>query len=164
MSKQPGDMNNYPSMPMPSAPPSYEQAVGGHPGNIGFVQNQMQAQGYTGGQMYPTVPPHPSAAKYAPAPDAPQPESIPTTIVITRQAPGFAPGPRPMRITCPNCHQNILTATETDCLCAAHFCCLALFLVGLGLCSCLPYCMDSCKSVSHHCPNCKVDLGTYVPS
>ncbi|XP_008470840.2 lipopolysaccharide-induced tumor necrosis factor-alpha factor homolog [Diaphorina citri] len=91
-----------------------------------------------------------------------QPQSA-TTVVITQQ-PAFAPGPRPMRVTCPNCHQHITTETETDCLCVAHFVCLALFLVGLCVCSCIPYCMDSCKSVSHHCPNCKVDLGTYVPS
>lgn len=167
MSKQEGDLSNiYPNMPMPSAPPTYDQAVA-QPANIGFVHNGMQGQGYpvqgypNQGPMYPSVPPHPSADKYAPPP---QSEAPPTTVVITQHVAGFAPGPRPMRVTCPNCHQHVLTATETDCLCAAHFCCLALFLVGLGLCSCLPYCMDSCKSVSHHCPNCKVDLGTYVPS
>ncbi|KAL1456015.1 hypothetical protein WDU94_000770 [Cyamophila willieti] len=117
--------------------------------------------------MYPPVPPH-NASEYSKYP-ATNPHlggqhAPPTTVIITQPTSSFSPGPRPMNITCPNCHQAIQTATESDYLCAAHACCLVMFLVGLGLCSCLPYCMNNCQSVSHHCPNCKTDLGTYVPS
>jgi len=51
----------------------------------------------------------------------------------------------------------------------AHFICLDLikltflFHFRCCLCSCIPYCMDSCKSVTHSCPNCKTYLGIYKP-
>jgi len=48
-----------------------------------------------------------------------------------------------------------------------HFICLDLmkltfiFHFRCFLCSCIPYCMDSCKTVTHSCPNCKTHLGVY---
>jgi hypothetical protein len=62
--------------------------------------------------------------------------------------------------------------TLLPCLCfspfiRAYFICLDLikltflFHFRCCLCSCIPYCMDSCKSVTHSCPNCKTYLGIY---
>lgn len=151
MSKESGAYPQLPSAPAdyPPGPPSYDQATNSN--TIGFVNEVPRG--------YPAPIPQQPCMK----PPEPVYTAQPSTIVIT-SSPHVVVGPRQMRMQCPNCHQQIATETETDYLCAAHFCCLAMFIFGLFLCSCIPYCMDSCRSVSHKCPNCKCDLGTYVPS
>nr|CAD7266624.1 unnamed protein product [Timema shepardi] len=71
-------------------------------------------------------------------------------------------GPKPAKISCPVCRNNIKTSTTTENQAGAHVACLLMCLLGFCLCSCVPYCMDSCKKVRHICPNCKSYLGTYT--
>ncbi|KAJ8956991.1 hypothetical protein NQ318_012156 [Aromia moschata] len=90
------------------------------------------------------------------------------------QQPGFAPppaqvvvhhtplvlGPNPQSITCPSCHAQITTAVELENSTKTHLIALVLCLVCFP-CVCVPYCMDSCKSKNHYCPNCRAYLGRY---
>nr|CAD7404341.1 unnamed protein product [Timema cristinae] len=132
--------NIYPSAPlleqeglaMANAPPSYEEAVGG-------------ARGYLPVHVPSPVPPA-------------GPPLQPHALIIGP----VSLGPKPAKISCPVCHNNIKTSTTTENQTGAHVACLLMCLLGFCLCSCVPYCMDSCKKVRHLCPNCKSYLGTYT--
>ncbi|CAH4036462.1 unnamed protein product [Pieris brassicae] len=75
---------------------------------------------------------------------------------------GIVPvGPEPSRIVCPSCQATIVTKIDRIATTKTHLiaCCLFLFLCWP--CTCVPYCMDSCKNADHYCPNCNAYLGTY---
>ncbi|XP_047110789.1 lipopolysaccharide-induced tumor necrosis factor-alpha factor homolog [Schistocerca piceifrons] len=93
-----------------------------------------------------------------PQPPAPQQTSVTTAVFVNGPV---AVGPKPCRVRCPMCHSDIKTSTVTENQAGAHIACIILCLLGCFLCSCIPYCMDSCKIVQHKCPVCKSYLGTY---
>lgn len=140
-------------------PPSYEQAMG-QGGIVPPVAQPAVA-------LYPqpnidmgpgmVLPP----MQYVPPPQQipPVPPSS-TTVIVTGALPV---GPKPVKMRCPNCHMDIKTTTVSENQACAHIACIVLCLLGCLLCSCIPYCMDSCKSVTHSCPNCKSYLGIYKP-
>ena len=129
---------------MPAVPPSYDQAMS------------------TGGQapMYPPLPSEkggPPPANYqSPPPPAGYPAQPPpaTTTVVTQvqyvQAPQF--GYRPMKMTCPHCQASITTKTDEESSAMAWIICAACCLFGFWPCSCIPFCMDSLKTVSPFLP------------
>ena len=129
---------------MPAVPPSYDQAMS------------------TGGQapMYPPLPSEkggPPPANYqSPSPPAGYPTQPPpaTTTVVTQvqyvQAPQF--GYRPMKMTCPHCQASITTKTDEESSAMAWIICAACCLFGFWPCSCIPFCMDSLKTVSPFLP------------
>ena len=129
---------------MPAVPPSYDQAMS------------------TGGQapMYPPLPSEkggPPPANYqSPPPPAGYPSQPPpaTTTVVTQvqyvQAPQF--GYRPMKMTCPHCQASITTKTDEESSAMAWIICAACCLFGFWPCSCIPFCMDSLKTVSPFLP------------
>ena len=129
---------------MPTVPPSYDQAMS------------------TGGQapMYPPLPSEkggPPPANYqSPPPPAGYPTQPPpaTTTVVTQvqyvQAPQF--GYRPMKMTCPHCQASITTKTDEESSAMAWIICAACCLFGFWPCSCIPFCMDSLKTVSPFLP------------
>lgn len=139
-------------------PPTYEQAMG----QGGFIPPVVQPaiapypqQNYMGpGMVLPPIqhipPPQQSVPVHPP----------PTTVIVTGALPV---GPEPTKMRCPNCRMDIKTMTVSENQAGAHIACIVLFLLGCCLCSCIPYCMDSCKSVTHSCPNCKTYLGIYKP-
>ncbi|XP_055378377.1 lipopolysaccharide-induced tumor necrosis factor-alpha factor-like [Condylostylus longicornis] len=73
--------------------------------------------------------------------------------------PGVGPGPS--QVTCSSCRATIITQVEYEASTKTHLFALLLCLFGLWPCVCLPYCMDSCQSGRHYCPNCRAYLGTY---
>lgn len=80
--------------------------------------------------------------------------------VVVYPAPLFF-GPDPIPITCPNCHQNVLTETHSasgnlTCMLTTLCCCL-----GCGICSFIPCCVRECKDIEHSCPNCEYKLGIF---
>ncbi|XP_031846528.1 lipopolysaccharide-induced tumor necrosis factor-alpha factor homolog [Nomia melanderi] len=164
-----------PSAP-PTAPPSYEEAVGnitsnpapptnlpypvGEPSMPRPFYNQPSSQP---APSYPTNYPGPGEPSIQrQMPYNPSPNFVPPTeIRIIHQPIAYQLSPNPIKMTCPTCHSSIKTTTISDHQPTAHICCIVLCLLGCCLCSCLPYCMSSFMSVHHFCPNCKNYIGTW---
>ncbi|CAF3192231.1 unnamed protein product [Rotaria socialis] len=83
--------------------------------------------------------------------------------------PSFNPVQQPLPITtptapagkyslaciCPYCRQSIVTRVEKSNGLVPWLCASTLFLIGCVFGCCLvPFFMDSCKDVTHYCPNC----------
>lgn len=72
-------------------------------------------------------------------------------------------GTEPLNLTCPSCAHMINTLTYTHRSNLTHFSALILFMCGCWPCCLLPYCMKSCKTTHHYCPDCQTYLGMYTP-
>ncbi|KAH9641582.1 hypothetical protein HF086_017106 [Spodoptera exigua] len=72
-------------------------------------------------------------------------------------------GPKPCPVICPSCKATIITKVDKKATVKTHLMAFLLcsFACGIFGCSCLPYCMDSCRNADHYCPNCQSYLGTY---
>ncbi|RNA07285.1 lipopolysaccharide-induced tumor necrosis factor-alpha factor [Brachionus plicatilis] len=71
---------------------------------------------------------------------------------------------QPCSLICPVCKANVVSKiTHKSGLCTWLLCVL-LCLVGCGFgCQFIPFCVDRCKDVQHHCPNCNSFLGKKKP-
>lgn len=76
-------------------------------------------------------------------------------------ATGF--GPQPTAVVCPNCGTFIMTALQRRSSNLTHFAAFVLCLCGCWPCCLVPYCVDTCKIIHHHCPSCHQLLGVYRP-
>ncbi|KYN18042.1 PREDICTED: lipopolysaccharide-induced tumor necrosis factor-alpha factor homolog [Trachymyrmex cornetzi] len=177
MEKNLGFTNVQPSAPLPTAPPSYEEAIantGGAPthppvmptpyppGNapIQMPMPYNQPPNQTTMPM-PSVYPGSSRSTSQPCFNA-ESNSVPRTqLRVIQQHVVLALGPNAVKMCCPTCHADIKTTTISDHQPSAHICCVILCLLGCCLCSCLPYCMNAFMSVHHFCPNCKNYIGTW---
>ncbi|XP_025417548.1 lipopolysaccharide-induced tumor necrosis factor-alpha factor homolog [Sipha flava] len=72
-------------------------------------------------------------------------------------------GPEPTQLICPVCRQQILTQINKTPTNEAYLCSMLAFVLGCAFFSCLPFCMESCRKVTHTCPMCSSHIGTYVP-
>ncbi|CAH0699081.1 unnamed protein product [Spodoptera exigua] len=98
------------------------------------------------------------------------PTAGPRTTVIT--TPGPAPGSRPAKMgpgptgtTCPTCNKSIVTTVEYVPNNRTHIISAALCVLAGCCCGCfVPYCMRSCKTANHYCPQCKALIGSFTPS
>ncbi|XP_017776197.1 PREDICTED: lipopolysaccharide-induced tumor necrosis factor-alpha factor homolog [Nicrophorus vespilloides] len=69
-------------------------------------------------------------------------------------------GPINQHCVCPNCHADIMTTVTIRPNFRTHA--LAAFLcIFCCPCMCVPYLVDSCQNIDHHCPSCNAYLGTY---
>ncbi|XP_052384088.1 lipopolysaccharide-induced tumor necrosis factor-alpha factor homolog isoform X1 [Oncorhynchus keta] len=110
---------------------------------------------FQGGPQAGMYPPPPQAGMYPPPPQysMAQPRNTPgvTQVVIQQPLLRDVPG----QMMCPHCQVPVLTETThttgllTWLICGALFCFLCMIF------SWIPFCVDSCKDVEHHCPNCK---------
>ncbi|XP_014471884.1 PREDICTED: lipopolysaccharide-induced tumor necrosis factor-alpha factor homolog [Dinoponera quadriceps] len=166
------------SAPLPTAPPSYEEAIANTGG--GPVQQSVANPPYpVGGPAMPMPMPYnqppnqttmPTASAMYPATSQstsqprfnPEPSSVSQPEVrVIHQHVAYTLGPNPVKMSCPSCLADIKTTTISDHQPSAHICCIVLCLLGCCLCSCLPYCMSAFMSVHHFCPNCKNYIGTW---
>ncbi|XP_055378378.1 lipopolysaccharide-induced tumor necrosis factor-alpha factor homolog [Condylostylus longicornis] len=69
-------------------------------------------------------------------------------------------GPKSQTILCPSCHATIQTELRYETSSKTHLMALLLCLLFWPV-ACIPYCMDSCQSANHYCPNCGAYIGTY---
>ncbi|CAI2376424.1 unnamed protein product [Moneuplotes crassus] len=60
---------------------------------------------------------------------------------------------------CPSCGQATHTRVEHDYSAMQWIICLIMFIVGLWLCCCIPFCIDSMRSGNHYCSNCGSSIG-----
>ncbi|KAJ8970701.1 hypothetical protein NQ317_000599 [Molorchus minor] len=116
-------------------------------------------------QPPPYSPPQPGFYPPGPPPSGPHvppPAADHTThtVIVTHAAPLIL-GPNPSATVCPSCHAQITTTVETEATTKTHLFALLLCLFGCYPCCCIPYCVDSCQSQNHYCPNCRAYLGKY---
>jgi len=83
------------------------------------------------------------------------------TVILTQASPVIL-GSHSQRMLCPACHSDIKSNVVSESNYMTHLIAIGLCFFGCILCSCLPYCMDSCKNISHFCPHCKAYIGTYT--
>ncbi|XP_020288859.1 lipopolysaccharide-induced tumor necrosis factor-alpha factor homolog [Pseudomyrmex gracilis] len=168
--------NVQPTAPLPTAPPSYEEAianagppvhppVGPAPYPIGLPPVQMPIPyNQSANQTVISAPVYPSSSQSAqsqPHFNA-DPNSVPHPEVrVIHQHLTYTLGPHAVKMTCPSCHVDIKTSTISDHKLCAHICCFLMCIFGCFLCSCLPYCMTACMTTHHFCPNCKNYIGTW---
>ncbi|XP_035036416.1 LITAF domain-containing protein [Hippoglossus stenolepis] len=67
----------------------------------------------------------------------------------------------PGQAVCPHCHQTVVTVTEQKPGLMTWAICGGLTIFGCFLCCCIPFCIDSCKDVEHHCPSCNKVIYLY---
>lgn len=62
----------------------------------------------------------------------------------------------PQNIVCPYCHATVVTQLKYQAGGLSFLLC-----VLFPLCGCIPFCVNECKDVEHHCPNCGSWVGLY---
>ena len=70
-------------------------------------------------------------------------------------------GSLPHNVTCPFCHQNVMTSVEANCNMGS--CCLCFWLSCI-IWAIILLCMGKeigCADATHKCPNCKNVIGVY---
>lgn len=135
--------------------PGYPQ--GPQAGYPGMPQPGGPQYGPPGGPQY-----GPSGQAYPPPP--PQGMQQGTTIVVGAPAVTVMGGFHevPMNVTCPQCHQAVVTRTSYETGTLTWLICGGLVLLGCWLgCCVIPFCVNGCKDVRHTCPNCNTSVGVY---
>ncbi|KAL4713544.1 hypothetical protein ACJJTC_007782 [Scirpophaga incertulas] len=116
-------------------------------------------------KLYPDMPPTNPPAYEGPPP--PQPTTTTNVTYISPAATVMIPvatvnlmGSQPSSLVCKSCNAQIITRTEAKPTTKTHLFALLLCVLGLWCCVCVPYCMDSCQSIDHYCPNCNAYIGS----
>lgn len=108
-------------------------------------------------------PPNQQPGPYGPGPQqpyGPSPYGQPPgqTTVVVQPTPMIVQAFRetPVQTRCPHCQADVVTGTTYESGSLTWVACVALCVFGCDLGCCLiPFCVDSCKDVVHHCPNCQ---------
>ncbi|XP_054246951.1 lipopolysaccharide-induced tumor necrosis factor-alpha factor [Indicator indicator] len=138
-------------IPVPSAPPSYDEATGinvsyPHPYPVPEPGQKPDGKGMN---------PHPYVGQPAPVNNP-----IAVQTVYVQQPVVFHD--RPIQMCCPSCNQMIVTRLSYESGALTWLSCGGLFLVGcIGGCCLIPFCIDALKDVDHTCPNCHALIGSY---
>merc|ERR1719203_15094 len=145
-----------PSVNYPPPPQNYPPPIQNYPPS---AQNYPPPP-----QNYPPPPitNQPASQSYpAPAQGTPSPsnDTVQQVIVQTIQPPDL--GHRPTTLTCPNCQNQVTTTIESEPSAITWIACGLLCFAGLWCCSCVPFCIDSLKNVTHKCPSCSKVMGKY---
>jgi len=147
-------MENKSGYPTTTQLPGYQQPIHPHQQPIHPHQQPIHPHQQPIYSQQPQMGFQPPPPNYNQSMGGPQP-----TVVITHGIPPL--GPQPTQITCPSCHATVLTNVRYEPNTKTHILALILCCFICWPCVCLPYCMDSCQSGNHYCPNCNAFLGAY---
>ncbi|CAH2979558.1 unnamed protein product [Chilo suppressalis] len=125
-----------------------EKSMPSDPSSVNFINNQPPPPPYQGPP--PAMQPGPSGTTYVTA----------TPVVVAPINVVRIMGSAPSSYICKSCNMNIITRTEVKPATKTHLFALLLCVLGLWPCVCVPYCVDSCQSIDHYCPNCSAYIGT----
>ncbi|KAH8411074.1 hypothetical protein KR222_011749 [Zaprionus bogoriensis] len=93
--------------------------------------------------------------------EAPQPPLHTSTVVVQTTIMNRVPvGRDPTFIRCPSCQSDVVTVIHSTTTRRTHAAAIALCLVGLWACMCIPYCVSCCKTSNHYCPACSSYVGS----
>ncbi|PRP85923.1 lipopolysaccharide-induced tumor necrosis factor-alpha [Planoprotostelium fungivorum] len=150
-----GQAQAYPQQPYPEPYPQGQQSYPqGQPQP--YPEPYPQGQGYPQGAAYPV---------------GGQPQVVYVTTETT-SSPGVAPTPViihhtqswgevPQNHHCQFCGAQVVTRVTHEAGLLAWLACGGLACVGCWMGCCLiPFCVDGCLDVHHHCPNCSRIVGT----
>ena len=150
------------SSPKDAPPPPYSAIpppIMTHQGHSSFSplgpqqQQQQYLPGYGGPPPSSVVLVSSSQHQFVP------PTTATTTIIHVTNA-SF--GPDPIRVTCGNCSQVVVTNTGSSPGLLTWILSGSLLALGCWLGCCLiPCCIRECQDVDHFCPNCQKLLGTF---
>lgn len=129
-------------------PPSYEEVMGIHP----TAPTEAEAPPYGIRQVVDE-----DVTGFV-ITDGVQQSSVPVTEVHVIQSNVF--GEYPVVTTCPYCHERNLTRVQHEPGSLSWLLCLGLCLIGCGLFSCIPCCLDATQDTIHRCSRCSKRLGT----
>ncbi|KAL7669804.1 hypothetical protein ACOME3_004751 [Neoechinorhynchus agilis] len=97
-------------------------------------------------------------------PPPPYPATAPGLVPSQSNIPPSNPvlGPILVDITCPHCHQQVITKVEYKTGVITWIVCSVMLVVGFWCGCCLvPFMLDSTKDALHRCPNCNSYIGLY---
>ncbi|XP_030068682.1 lipopolysaccharide-induced tumor necrosis factor-alpha factor homolog [Microcaecilia unicolor] len=145
----PGSYQSIPAgYPTATAPPSYEEATVPQYGPApGSGMKNMGDPAYNAQPMPMPMP-------------VPVANAVTVQTVFVQQPVSFYD--RPVQMTCPSCHEMIVTHLSYNAGALTWLSCGGLCILGCAFGCCLiPFCVDALQDVDHYCPNCKALLGTY---
>ncbi|XP_053327062.1 lipopolysaccharide-induced tumor necrosis factor-alpha factor [Spea bombifrons] len=147
---------NYQAIPggyvVPTAPPSYDEAINSYPPYPPYPMPQ-------GGMDAKNMNSPPCIVQPMPAPSPMQPPVTVQTVYVQQP---LTFHDRPVQMCCRSCNGMVTTRLSYTSGALAWLSCGGLCLLGCGLGCCLiPFCVDALKDVDHYCPNCSALLGTY---
>ncbi|CAG9791856.1 unnamed protein product [Diatraea saccharalis] len=122
-----------------------EKSMPSDPSSVSFVNNQPPPPPYSGTQAGP------STVTYVAA--------TPVVVPVAQVQIVRSMGHNSSSYICRSCNMNIMTRTQVKANTKTHLFALLLCVLGLWPCVCIPYCVDSCQSVDHYCPNCNAYIG-----
>lgn len=142
-----GCLAEDPDVYVPSAPPQQQTVVEAVPVGAAPAPSAPAVYEY----QQPTSSPPGQNPQYATPPPPGAPPAAGVAPVAPVNMAGL--GKDPKRITCPYCHQQVVTRTTSE-IDACSIVAVVVLLLTIWPLFWIPLVCDCCKAMNHHCPSC----------